>query len=314
VLCFEHGPAMPRRIHAWEITDTFHEEAGFEVEAIDETFFETRNGHRGARAYLASIKRISRIGRGARPGAPRVSGAERSAGAWGREAPEQRDLAEVAPLHHSAVRFGRLRQGKLLRDDGRERAAGEPGDDGGVDARELLERDVGHAHAEYVGLAVHEVARGDLDGAAAADDDDTAARGEDVKVAAEVDVGQQLDDDVDAVALRDLEELVDVRRVAVVEGANRPLVEDEPAPLLAAGRAQDGDAARRGELHGRQADAAAGAVHEHGLAGYGLGAVEEGVVGRGVGHAERGALGEARARRRRCMYAREDRPSRRRRR
>ena len=61
MLCFsEHEPGDwgPRRIHAWEITDTFREEDGFEVEAIDETFFETRNGHRGARAYLASIKRV----------------------------------------------------------------------------------------------------------------------------------------------------------------------------------------------------------------------------------------------------------------
>jgi SAM-dependent methyltransferase len=61
LLCFsEHEPGDwgPRRIHAWEITDTFREEDGFEVEAIDETFFETRNGHRGARAYLASVKRV----------------------------------------------------------------------------------------------------------------------------------------------------------------------------------------------------------------------------------------------------------------
>jgi SAM-dependent methyltransferase len=61
LLCFsEHEPGDwgPRRIHAWEITDTFREEDGFEVEAIDETFFETRDGHRHARAYLAAIKRV----------------------------------------------------------------------------------------------------------------------------------------------------------------------------------------------------------------------------------------------------------------
>ena len=62
MLCFsehEPGDSGPRRIHAWEITDTFREEDGFEVEAIDETFFETRSGHRGARAYLASVKRVA---------------------------------------------------------------------------------------------------------------------------------------------------------------------------------------------------------------------------------------------------------------
>ncbi len=61
MLCFsEHEPGDwgPRRIHGSEITDTFREEDGFEVEAIDETSFETRNGRRGARAYLASIKRV----------------------------------------------------------------------------------------------------------------------------------------------------------------------------------------------------------------------------------------------------------------
>ena len=61
MLCFsEHQPGDlgPRRIHAWEITETFREEDGFEVEAIDETWFETRQGARGARAYLATVRRV----------------------------------------------------------------------------------------------------------------------------------------------------------------------------------------------------------------------------------------------------------------
>jgi cyclopropane fatty-acyl-phospholipid synthase-like methyltransferase len=68
MLCFsEHEPGDwgPRRIHAWEITDTFREEDGFEVQAIDETRFQTRWGRRGALAYVATIERV-------RPHRPRV--------------------------------------------------------------------------------------------------------------------------------------------------------------------------------------------------------------------------------------------------
>jgi ubiquinone/menaquinone biosynthesis C-methylase UbiE len=62
LLCFsEHEPGDwgPRRIRAREIHDTFREKGGFEVEAIDETYFETRGGRRGAHAYLASIRRVA---------------------------------------------------------------------------------------------------------------------------------------------------------------------------------------------------------------------------------------------------------------
>ncbi|HJW76837.1 MAG TPA: class I SAM-dependent methyltransferase [Thermoleophilia bacterium] len=61
MLCFsEHEPDGwgPRRIDAADITGTFREEDGFEVEAIEETRFETRDGRRGARAYLARIRRV----------------------------------------------------------------------------------------------------------------------------------------------------------------------------------------------------------------------------------------------------------------
>lgn len=61
MLCFsEHEPGDwgPRRIQTWEITDTFREEDGFGVEAIDETVFESRSVRRGSRAYLASIRRV----------------------------------------------------------------------------------------------------------------------------------------------------------------------------------------------------------------------------------------------------------------
>jgi cyclopropane fatty-acyl-phospholipid synthase-like methyltransferase len=65
MLCFseyEPGEWGPRRIHAWEIADIFRPEDGFDVEAIEETFFETRSGQRGARAYLATIKRVKLLG------------------------------------------------------------------------------------------------------------------------------------------------------------------------------------------------------------------------------------------------------------
>lgn len=67
LLCFsEHEPDGwgPRRIRICEIADTFREQDGFEVEAIEETWFETRARRRGARAYLARIRRIE-------PGRPR---------------------------------------------------------------------------------------------------------------------------------------------------------------------------------------------------------------------------------------------------
>jgi SAM-dependent methyltransferase len=61
MLCFsEHEPDGwgPRRIRTDEIADTFRRDDGFEVEAIQDTRFETRDRHRGARAYLVKVKRI----------------------------------------------------------------------------------------------------------------------------------------------------------------------------------------------------------------------------------------------------------------
>jgi SAM-dependent methyltransferase len=61
MLCFsehETGWGGPRRIRAAEIFETFREDRGFRVEAIDETRFETRLPGWGPRAYLARVRRV----------------------------------------------------------------------------------------------------------------------------------------------------------------------------------------------------------------------------------------------------------------
>ena len=85
----------------------------------------------------------------------------------------------------------------------------------------------------------------------------------------------------------------------MVEHVVRALLARERQPFRRAGGADHPQAVRARELHGRGADAAARAVHQHRLARAGLGAEEERAPRRRIRHAERRALRERDPRRQR---------------
>ena len=103
-------------------------------------------------------------------------------------------------------------------------------------------------------------------GAAVADDHDAPAHRDHPQVLLEVHVGEHLQDDVDARGPGQAHHLVEIARGGVVQHVVRALLGHEPAAALGARGADHGQPARPRELHRADADAAARAVDEHGLA------------------------------------------------
>jgi hypothetical protein len=106
---------------------------------------------------------------------------------------------------------------QLLLDDRPQGAVPEPFDQGGVDAGQLGRRGVKQRHADDGRVLVHSQSRVEVDGAAVADDRDAPAHGEGAEVLLEIHVCQHLEDDVDALAARELDHLVEVAGRCVVE-------------------------------------------------------------------------------------------------
>ena len=198
-------------------------------------------------------------------------------------------------LHDFLVGAGCFGEGQFLADDGAKRGVFEAGEDGGMGVGSGVRGNGPQGEGMDGGFAGHEVARGDGDVAAAADDHDAAVLGEKLEVGAEVDVGEHLEDDVHAAAGGGFEDGVRVAGGAVVEGMVRALAFDEVEALRGARGADHRHACRAGELHGGDADAAAGAVDEDGFRGAGVGELAKGAVGGGVGDVDARALGKTEA-------------------
>ena len=209
----------------------------------------------------------------------------------------QHDLPMRAGGHYGFVGFGGAGQGELAADDGVEGTSFEAGLEVAMDGGQLFGRGIGEHDAADIGFARHGVARIDLDGAAAADDGDASARREEGEVVAEVEIGEHLEDDIDAASAGGFADLVEVAEVVVIEdGIGAVFAQEEEAAFAAAG-GEDGESGGLGELDGREADAAGAAVDEDDLAGFGRGPAEEGVMSGDVRDAEGGAFGKAGRRR-----------------
>ncbi len=158
--------------------------------------------------------------------------------------------------------------------------------------RQLLGLGVEERHAQHVAVLAHHGPRIELELAAAAHDDDAPARRQQRQVAHQVDVGQHLDDQVEAFPVGELQQGLAVVRALVVEGGLRPLRPRELEALGRARRPRRAQALPAAELKRRRAHAAAGPVDEDRLPRLAAAALEEGAIGRPVRDAERRALGE----------------------
>ena len=112
------------------------------------------------------------------------------------------------------------------------------------------------------------------------------------QVVCQTGMGGHLDDEVVPAPAAGGEQLGGVARRAVVDHLSGALSGDQSAASPGAGRAVDREARRHGELHGRQADAAARSADKHELAGPQPAALEQRAEGRRVRYPEGGALGE----------------------
>src|SRR5204862_8264569 len=120
----------------------------------------------------------------------------------------------------------------FLADDGAQRPVLQPCDQCRVNLFQVGLGRVEQGHATNVGVISHGAAGVDLDAAAGADDDDAAAPGQDVEVLVEVDVGEHLDDDVDAAAVGEPHQVVEVGRRSMVEDVVSAVVGDESAAAV----------------------------------------------------------------------------------
>ena len=193
---------------------------------------------------------------------------------------------------HRDVRSRGLLQRKLASDDRPQRAVRERGDEVRVYPQDLIRRNVPQRHPQDRQLLPHRLTRVDLRAAAVADDDDAAAGLEQTQVGVEIHVRQHLEDHVGSAAVGHRLHRREACRITVVEDGVGAVLEHEGASLVRAGRADHAHARRLCELHGRQTDGAAGAVHEHRFPALRVRPPEQRAMrGRG-GHAEAGALAE----------------------
>ncbi len=174
---------------------------------------------------------------------------------------------------------GGVGEGDLFVDNWGECVVLQAGDYCGVDLGEFFCRGVAEGHAQDGQVAGHGQARVDFDFAAAADDDDTAARGQDGKVGGEVFVGEHFKDEIGAAVIGEGRDFVEVVGDAVVQNVMSPLLLDEFQACFRAGGADDDQAGGFGELDGGQAYATAGTVDQNSFTGLSLAADEQGAVG-----------------------------------
>src|SRR6266436_313484 len=127
--------------------------------------------------------------------------------------------------------FGRVCEGHLFANDRPKRTVLESSDNSGMYARNFRRRSVRDRHAKYRCIADHGCARIDFDSAPASNDNDSSKSGEQIKVLAQIDIGQQFDDHIDALSIGELADLIKVRWIMMIEHVMGSVLEDRLPPL-----------------------------------------------------------------------------------
>src|SRR5713101_8126049 len=148
---------------------------------------------------------------------------------------DQDDFADGAGLHYFFVGAGGLAERDLFADHRLQRAVLESGNECGVNLRDLRglrgpQREGMHGSAPH-----HQIARSDGDVAAAADHHDTALQSKELEIAAKIDVGEHLENDVDPTATAGFQDFVVIAGLAVIEGLVRSLALHESEAFVRAG-------------------------------------------------------------------------------
>ena len=200
-------------------------------------------------------------------------------------------------LHDQLVRAGGVGERHLAADERVQRAILKTSCEGGMNLDEVGLGHVEQRHAEDDSIPAHRVAGIDLDTPATADHDDPPMLGKHAEVLVEVDVGQHLDDEIDASPCRRLHDVIDVLLSAVIDDDLRAVLAHSGQAFLGAARADHPEAMSARQLDGCDADGTGGAMDQDCFCRPGMGPMEERAIRGGVRNAECGALRERRSRR-----------------
>ena len=120
------------------------------------------------------------------------------------------------------------------------------------------------------GTPSHELAWINGDFTAIADDNGTPARGKQLQVGGEVDVGEHFENHVDATAAGIFQNFFGVLRLGVIESVMRAFFQDQVHAALCSRGAENSHAHRAGVLNSSDTDAATRAVNQQSFAGTGV--------------------------------------------
>lgn len=180
---------------------------------------------------------------------------------------DQHNFAVSARLKDFLVGSWGFGERKLFANNGAEAPIFETRANRGVDRGHFIGLNIPQEHPEDCRFARHDIARSDLDVAAAADDDDAAAHGEHFQIGAKIYVGKHFEDDVSAVVAGDFHDARGKIGRAMIQNVVRAFLCDEFAAAVGAGRANDAHAYGTSELDASDADSTARSMDEQPFVG-----------------------------------------------
>ena len=154
------------------------------------------------------------------------------------------------------MRFRGVRQAHFATHYRTQRAILQPGAQRSMNAGELAGGSIEERHRANIRVALHQLARGDLHIAAAADHDHSAMLCEHRQILAEVHVGQHLQDDVHSSTPGELEDLFEITGVAMIDDVMRTLLSNQLAPRICSASADHRQPSRPRHLRRGDANAA----------------------------------------------------------
>src|SRR5271167_1287774 len=163
-------------------------------------------------------------------------------------------------------------------------------DDGSLDARRILRRDVPQSHAQNSCITRHGVARIYFDASPAADDHHTTVRREDAKVFPQIYIREHFENDVESATTCSSERAFKMSGGVVVEYLVRALRSHQLPSAIGAGSSGYMQSCRSRELHGSDPHATAGAVDQNAFAPTSMRSMKERAVCSRIGNVDCCAL------------------------
>ena len=170
--------------------------------------------------------------------------------------------------------LGCFRQGQFFAGHRTQRSLLQTSHQRGVNTRQFCGRRVRQYHPANIGIALHGIARIELNPSAATNDHDASIFSQNGQIFPEIRIREHFHNDVNSAPLSSRHDLVKMVYRAMIEHPVRALFAHQCAAFVIARSAEDAETPSVCELHGRRPDSAAGAVHQHRFARRGMSALE----------------------------------------